>query len=141
MIIWLTVNSGSGKTTLARALKARIDRCIILDGDEMRASISVGVGFSMEEREEHNLRVARLAKVMESQGFIIIVSVIAPFASTRAKINDIISCKWVYVKRDSIAGRPGYPYEAPENADLVVDSDILTADQQADLVVAKLLSK
>src|SRR5262249_50712566 len=44
-IVWLTGQSGSGKTTLAAAIKALINDAVILDGDDMRESISVE-GFS-----------------------------------------------------------------------------------------------
>ena len=61
-VIWLTGNSGSGKTSLANALCTKM-RAIKLDGNEMRDSISVGAGFSEEERLKHNLRVARLSLI------------------------------------------------------------------------------
>ena len=58
-VIWLTGNSGAGKTTTAYNFKKKLEecgkQCIILDGDEMRSSISLGAGFSKEAREEHNL--------------------------------------------------------------------------------------
>ncbi|QQS61837.1 MAG: adenylyl-sulfate kinase [Candidatus Moraniibacteriota bacterium] len=37
------------------------------------------LGFSNEDRKEHNMRVARLTKVLNSQGFNRVVPVIAPF--------------------------------------------------------------
>ena len=40
-IVWLTGGSGAGKTTLANLLQAEMT-CVVLDGDEMRASISPG---------------------------------------------------------------------------------------------------
>lgn len=120
-IVWLTGNSGSGKTTLAYALKERMD-AVILDGDEMRASISLGAGFSKEEREIHNLRVARLAGILHKQRHNVIIAVIAPFRSTRAKIDRLIRPIWIYVKRDlPIAVEK--PYEVPKSPALEVDTD------------------
>ena len=55
-----------------------------MDGDEMRQSISLGLGFTKNDRDRHNLRVARLAKVLSKN--IVIVSVIAPFKATRKKL-------------------------------------------------------
>lgn len=117
-IIWLTGNVGSGKTSLAYLLKDRLN-AIILDGDEMRASISLGAGFSKKEREEHNLRVARLAKVLCEQGHNVVVSVIAPFSSTRAKITKLIDPYWIYIK----GGETGKdkPYEIPKKPNLIID--------------------
>lgn len=109
-VIWLTGHSGSGKTTIARMLAKEID-AIILDGDEMRASISLDAGFSREDRAEHNLRVARLAKVLSAQKTVI-VSVIAPMIKTRSEIEGICNPFWIYCKRD-MEEREGHFYEEP----------------------------
>lgn len=122
-VIWLTGNSGAGKTTTAYNFQKNID-CIILDGDEMRSSISLGAGFSKEEREEHNLRVARLAEVLRKQGHLIVIAVIAPFENTRKKLEEITPIKWVYIKR-TLPKKLDRPYEAPKNPDVVIDIDEL----------------
>lgn len=93
----------------------------------MRQSISTDMGFSKEDREQHNLRVARLANVLHNQGFNIVVSVIAPFASTRAKIDKLISCKWVYVKRSGLS-KPDRPYEEPTGVP-VIDTEKYNKEQ------------
>jgi hypothetical protein len=49
-IVWITGNTGSGKSTLARALRIHLTPCVILDGDEIRDSVSTDLGFSMEDR-------------------------------------------------------------------------------------------
>ena len=117
-IIWFTGNTGAGKTALAYLLKERLNG-IVLDGDEMRQSISLGAGFSKADREEHNLRVARLAKVLHQQGHNIIVSVIAPFRDTRIKIDKICNPYWIYIK--SGEKRKNRPYEVPRNPNLVIE--------------------
>lgn len=144
-ILWLTGNSGSGKTTLGRILRDRLNKdknsAILLDGDEMRSSISLGAGFSREDREEHNLRCARLAKVLQSQGFHIIVSIIAPFQETRDKIDDILeNVKWIYVKRDLLID-VNKPYEIPHNPDIIIDTDKLTIDESINLILDMLHRK
>ncbi len=108
MILWLTGNSGSGKTTLAKRLMSK--NTVLLDGDVMR-SIWPGLGLSAEDRKEQGMRVARLAKMLEDQGFVVIVSVIAPYEALRREIETITGCKWIYVP----GGKTGknYPYEAP----------------------------
>ena len=116
-VVWFTGNTGAGKTALAYLLKERLNG-IVLDGDEMRQSISLGVGFSKKDREEHNLRVARLAKILYKQGYNVIVSVIAPFRSTRAKIGKICNPYWIYV--ESNEKRKNRPYEIPKNPDLII---------------------
>ncbi|KKK63610.1 hypothetical protein LCGC14_2992560, partial [marine sediment metagenome] len=104
-------------------------RVVILDGDEMRETISLGAGFSQEEREIHNLRVARLAQSMATQGFLVIVSVIAPFASTRAKIQEICTPQWVYMKKERTQSEEIYPYEVPTDPILTLDTDELSSEE------------
>ncbi|PIR51819.1 hypothetical protein COU77_03490 [Candidatus Peregrinibacteria bacterium CG10_big_fil_rev_8_21_14_0_10_49_16] len=97
-------------------------RILILDGDEMRATVSVDEGFSREDRRRHNLRVARLAKLFQSHGFLVIVAVIAPFQSVRDELTEICDPLWVYVKRSNLEA-DDHPYEAPEHPAIVVDND------------------
>lgn len=117
-VIWFTGNMGSGKSSLAYLLQERLN-AIILDGDEMRKSISTQATFSREDRNEHNLRVARLAAVLHNQGHNVIVSVIAPFQKTRDKIAQICDPYWIYIK----GGEKGKdkPYEAPSKPDITID--------------------
>lgn len=136
-IIWLTGNTGTGKSSLAHVLKTHLD-AVILDGDEMRESISESAGFSKEDREAHNLRVARLAKTLSRQN-VVIVSVIAPFKETREKIDAIAKPFWVYVGKSNpqsqreITGDT--PYEIPENPDVAVSSDTNTPEENASIVL------
>lgn len=132
-IYWLTGQTGAGKTTLAEALHKKIG-AVILDGDEMRESISLGAGFSKEDREEHNLRVARLAKVMSKQTPVI-VSVIAPFEETRQKIDEVIKPVWIYVKKKHKKDK-NKPYEEPKNPNITVDSDKQTTKEQVAIILA-----
>jgi adenylylsulfate kinase len=137
-VVWLTGNTGAGKTTLATGLQARCEalaadhplfrRVVMLDGDEMRASISLQETLSPEDRRRHNLRVARLAEVLQRQGFLVIVSVIAPFAAVRAEIDELCRPLWMYVKRSGL-GAADKPYEEPLAPHLVIDNDALDIEQ------------
>lgn len=124
-IYWLTGQSGAGKTTIARILQKEID-CVVLDGDEMRECISLNAGFSREERRNHNIRVARLAKVLSRQK-IVLVSVIAPMKEVRKEIEKICDPVWVYIKR-ALPEREGHFYEEPEGY-FVVDHDKLSIEE------------
>ena len=121
MIIWLTANSGAGKTLVAKAAQKKFPNIIVLDGDEMRNTICKGLGFSKEDRTENNLRIARLANLLQSQGFAVIVSVIAPYEELRQKVTEICHPFWIYVRRN-LPERKDYPYEVPKNPDYVIDN-------------------
>jgi adenylylsulfate kinase-like enzyme len=112
MIIWLTGNSGSGKTTVAYTIKNIFFNWIVLDGDEMRHSISRDLGLSKNDRIKNNIIIARLANILHKQGFNIIISSIAPFQCGRELVNKIINCIWIYIE----GGKTGYkyPYEIPD---------------------------
>ena len=128
-VVWLTGNTGAGKSSIAFAAQEKLDMSVVvLDGDEMRDTISEKENLSAEGRRSHNLRVARLAKLLQSQGHLVIVSVIAPFKEVRKEIDDICSPEWVYVKRSGITDEKR-PYEEPENARLVIDNDALNQDE------------
>lgn len=131
-IIWITGQSGSGKTTLANALQKKIGG-VILDGDEMRETISKGLGFSKNERHEHNLRVARLAKVLSKKN-LVIVSVIAPFEDTRQRIDEMVKPIWIYIKRN-LPKDKNKPYQYPKNPHVALDSDKQTVSEQVKQVL------
>ena len=138
-VVWLTGNSGAGKSTLAFAVREHVNeeldtdhpiarRIIVLDGDEMRKTVSVDEGFSPEDRRRHNLRVARLAKLLSESGYLVLVSVIAPFAKVREELQGMCDPTWVYVKRSGL-GAEDRPYEEPENPDLTIDNDVLSIEE------------
>ncbi|PIR52978.1 hypothetical protein COU76_03690 [Candidatus Peregrinibacteria bacterium CG10_big_fil_rev_8_21_14_0_10_49_10] len=138
-ILWLTGNTGAGKTTLAEGMRVYFNekeasgssadrRVVVLDGDEMRETISRNEGLSAEDRRKHNLRVARLAKLLCDQGFFVIVAVIAPFAEVRSEIDAICAPLWVYVKRSGL-GAADKPYEDPDHPALTIDNDRLSIQE------------
>ena len=134
-IVWLTGQSGSGKTTLANAIKESFGSVVILDGNEMRESISAE-GFSREDRHAHNLRVARLAQVLAKQS-LVVVSVIAPFSQTRAEIDRLISPIWILCSRREQKEGPEFPYELPNPTDVsvVADGNVLSPSENASKVI------
>lgn len=141
-VLWLTGNAGAGKTTLAEGLERYVNheldpahaiarRLIVLDGDAMRETISQGLGFGVEDRREHNVRVARLAAHLRERGFLVAVSVIAPFAAVRAEIDAVCAPAWIHVRRSGLDAADR-PYEPPTDAVLTIDHDLLgIADAQS----------
>lgn len=138
-VLWLTGNSGAGKSTLAFALRELFNehvdaahplarRVIVLDGDEMRETISRDEGFSPEDRRKHNMRVARLAALLRDAGHLVIVSVIAPFESVREEVAVLCDPVWIYIQRSNLDAADR-PYEPPLSPALTLNNDILTIEQ------------
>src|SRR5579871_5307544 len=89
-VIWLTGLSGSGKSTLAtwvsESLRKRGLKVEQLDGDSIR-EIFPKTGFTRVEREEHIKRVGFLAGKLEDQGVFVVVSLVSPYADSRAFVR------------------------------------------------------
>ncbi len=161
-VIWLTGIPGSGKTTLALELKNFYDQkglpIDILDGDEIRKTLSKDLGFSPEDRKEHNRRVIFVAKILAKNGVTTIIPLISPYRETREfarkEIPNFIEV-WVKAsvdeckKRDpkglykkAMAGEiknlTGLqaPYEEPQNAELVLDTEKHTVEESAELLIS-----
>jgi len=110
-VTWYTGQSGAGKSTAARRQQQERGG-ILLDGDEMR-EVWPGLGFSLEDRYEQNMRVARLAHLLSDQGSDVIVATICPYRALRAECNFLAGgAEWVWVT----GGRESdhdHPYEPP----------------------------
>ena len=85
---WCTGLSGAGKTTLAQALAQQLrawgQPVCVLDGDELRAGLCSDLGFSPAEREENMRRTSQLARLLNSQGIVVVVALISPTVSGRS---------------------------------------------------------
>ncbi|MEU2201443.1 adenylyl-sulfate kinase [Isoptericola sp. NPDC019482] len=150
-VVFFTGLSGSGKSTVARALAAELDdegrHTTLLDGDEVRHHLSKGLGFDKESRELNVERIGYVASLVSSHGGVAVAAPIAPFASGRARVRELAEAagafllvhvstplevceardrKGLYAKarRGEIPEFTGIssPYEAPTDADVVVDT-------------------
>lgn len=89
-VVWLTGLSGAGKSTLATAVAAHLRprRSVeLLDGDEVRAFLSAGLGFSRADRDTNVQRIAYVARLLARHGVLVLVAAISPYASTRASLR------------------------------------------------------
>lgn len=162
-VVFLTGLSGSGKTTIARTVIEKLKKKgiapVLLDGDEIRNAIKL-TGFDEESRKKHNLNVGYMAKLLEAQGKIVIVSLISPYDDIRNQIRamcnkfievhvatDIKTCmerdpKGMYKKAISgeIKDFTGIsaPYYPPQNPELVLDTAVLSAEECAAKIINKL---
>lgn len=86
-VIWLTGLPASGKTTLTNELKKYYDQtslpCDISDGDEIRKTLSKDLGFSPENKKEHNRRIIFVANLLAKNVVATIILLISPHRETR----------------------------------------------------------
>lgn len=162
--LWMTGLSGAGKTTIAlileAELKARGVRIERLDGDVVRQSLTRDLGFTKEDRDKNIERVTFVAKLLSRNEVGVICSFISPYQSVRdqvrAETTNFIEVfvhaplevcaerdvKGLYKK--AFAGEiPNFtgvsdPYEAPENADIVVNTHEETPEESTQRLIAYL---
>jgi adenylyl-sulfate kinase len=89
--IWFTGLPSSGKSTIAREVfRHLLDRGLpveLLDGAEVRESLSRGLSFSKEDREEHIRRMGYVAKLLSRNGVIAICCAVSPYRATRDEVR------------------------------------------------------
>lgn len=89
LVVWLCGLSGSGKSTIASAVERVLHKqgrfVVVLDGDNVRTGLNSNLGFTDEDRLENIRRIAEVAKLLVSQGVIVLVSAITP----RGELRDL----------------------------------------------------
>jgi adenylylsulfate kinase len=92
--IWLFGLSGAGKTTLAQALEWHLATAghvtARLDGDQVRAGLNQGLGFSDADRTENLRRVAEVARLYVDSGVVAVCAFITPRQIQREMLRRII---------------------------------------------------
>jgi adenylyl-sulfate kinase len=89
--VWFTGLSGTGKTTSSRlleqALRAQSAKVELLDGDAVRQRLSLGLGFSKEDRNENVTRIGFVCELLSRNGIATIVAAISPYRAAREKVR------------------------------------------------------
>jgi adenylylsulfate kinase len=160
-VVWFTGLPGSGKSTVAdsvaEALRSRGLKVERLDGDSVR-QLFPQTGFTRGERDEHLRRVGFLASRMEKQGVFVVASFVSPYEDSRRFVRGLCSnfvevyvatpleeCErrdpkglYARARRGEIANFTGVndPYEAPANAEVVVDTTNARVEQLRDRVLS-----
>ncbi len=167
-LVWFTGLSGAGKSTIAnileRKLVAQNAHTYLLDGDNVRHGLNKDLGFTDADRVENIRRVGEVAKLMVDAGLIVLASFISPFRDERRMVRDLLGpgefievfvdtplpiaeardTKGLY--RKARAGQIKHftgidsPYEPPEQAEVTVATDTLSAEAAADYILEYLSS-
>ncbi len=170
LAVFFTGLSGSGKSTIARglaeALAERGDRTVsLLDGDRVRQLLSAGLTFSRADRDLNIARIGFVAAEVARHGGIAICAPIAPYAQARSVARQLVAevgdflliyvstplevCaerdrKGLYAKARAglIKDFTGVsdPYEEPRDADLVLDTSVMTRDEAVSAVLKLLIT-
>ena len=166
--IFFTGLSGSGKSTIANVLLTKFLEVggrpvTILDGDLVRKHLSSELGFSKEHRDINIRRIGYVASEITKNGGIAICAPIAPYDSVRKQVRQMIepyggfilvhvatsveTCeqrdrKGLYAKARAgiIKEFTGIsdPYEAPSDAEVVIDTAELSAEEAAQEIILHL---
>jgi bifunctional enzyme CysN/CysC len=165
-VLWFTGLSGSGKSTIAKKLEQRLFadgvHTMYLDGDNLRHGLNGDLGFSSADRQENIRRAGELAKLSFAHGNVTLACFISPFTADRRFARQLVpegrflevyvKCDLDVVKRrdtkglyakamageiDNFTGISS-PYEAPENAELVVETDIQSVDDIVEQILGEL---
>ena len=169
VVLWFTGLSGSGKSTMSHALEERLFnngcRTFVLDGDNVRHGLNSTLDFSNKDRKENIRRIGEVSKLMMEAGFIIMTAFISPFREDRIAVRNLIpngdfieiyckasleTCEARDVKGLYKRARAGEiknytgissPYEVPENADLIIDTEQETIEDSVSIIISFLKKK
>ena len=166
--IFFTGLSGSGKSTIANVLLTKFLEMggrpvTILDGDLVRKHLSSELGFSKEHRDINIRRIGYVASEITKNGGIAICAPIAPYDAVRKQLREMIeplggfvlvhvatpieTCeardrKGLYAKARAgiIKEFTGIsdPYEAPQNAEVVINTAELSPEESAQEIILHL---
>ena len=162
--VFFTGLSGAGKSTIANVMLAKFLEIggrpvTLLDGDVVRKHLSSELGFSKAHRDLNIRRIGFVASEITKNGGIAICAPIAPYDQTRKDVRAMIEPHGGFVlvhlstpleeceRRDRkgmyAKARAGIlkeftgisdPYEAPADAEVVIDTTDFTPEESAQAV-------
>jgi adenylylsulfate kinase len=169
VVIWFTGLSGSGKSTLAHSVEEELYRLgcrtFVLDGDNIRHGLSSNLTFSNDDRKENIRRIGEAANLVMKAGVIAMTAFISPFKKDRDLVRQLLpqgdfieifckaslkTCESRDVKGLYKRARAGEiknytgidsPYEAPDNPELIIDTESESLERSVAKVIDFLKSK
>jgi len=166
--VFFTGLSGAGKSTIAKVLQVKLLEhggrpVTLLDGDLVRKHLSSELGFSKEHRDLNVRRIGFVASEITKNSGIALCAPIAPYDAVRKEVRELIAplggfvlvhvatplavceerdAKGLYAKARAgiIPAFTGVsdPYEAPADAEVVVDAATASPLDAADAVLRHL---
>ena len=133
-----------------------------LDGDNVRHGLNGDLGFSAADRKENIRRIGEVARLGFSHGNVVLCTFISPYQADRNFVRSLMPADRffeIFVKCDievckrrdpkglyakALSGEiPNFtgisaPYEEPENPELIVETDLRSAEEIVDTIVETL---
>ncbi len=166
-VLWFTGLSGSGKSTIANEVERKLAlmnrHTFLLDGDNVRHGLNKDLGFTETDRIENIRRIGEVAKLMLDAGLIVLTAFISPFRAERRMVREMMpegefieifvdtplevaesrDVKGLYKKARSgeLKNFTGIdsPYEAPEHAEIRVNTVEMTVEEAADYIIEQIM--
>ena len=162
-VLWFTGLSGSGKSTIAHAAEEQLYQMgchtFVFDGDNVRHGRCSDLGFGEDDRMENIRRIGEMTNLFVQAGVIAMTAFISPFRSERNRVRELFQpgefievycdCRLETCEERDVKGLyakaragliPNYtgissPYEAPESAEITVNTDRETLDESVGTVL------
>lgn len=158
--LWFTGLPMSGKSTIADLVFEKLKKYQIpmerIDSKDIRDLIP-DIGYTREDRNRHMHRVGHLIKTLQNNSISTVASFVSPYRESRKAIREMVKSNIVvYVKADiETCKKRDYKgiyvkamqgelqnfsgvndvYEEPQHAEITIDTDSMSAEEAADLIV------
>lgn len=158
--LWFTGLPLSGKTTIADKVYEELEKLHIpierLDSKDIRDLIP-DIGYTREDRNRHMHRIGFLIQKLQKNAISTVATFVSPYKESRKAIREMVTNNIVvYVKAEiETCKRRDYKgvyqkaiegklqnfsgvndvYEVPEHAEIVVDTEKMSAEEAAEMIV------
>lgn len=158
--LWFTGLPMSGKSTIADLVFEKLKKYQIpmerIDSKDIRELIP-DIGYTRDDRNRHMHRIGHLIKTLQNNSISTVASFVSPYRESRKAIREMVKNNVVvYVKADiEICKTRDYKgvyvkalsgelqnfsgvndvYEEPQHAEIIIDTEIQSAEDAAELIV------
>lgn len=158
--LWFTGLPMSGKSTIADLVFKKLQKFDLplerIDSKDVRELIP-DIGYTREDRNHHMHRIGHLIKTLQNNSISTVASFVSPYRESRKAIRDMVknnvivyvkaeleTCKardykGVYTKamNGELKNFSGVNdvYEEPQHAEIIIDTDMITAEEAAEKIV------